>query len=97
LLGLFIALILYVGCYIPLSIYGRYEPYAIGLDWVKDYGWAPAGYVNNYKFNRPMFYFFAPLWAIDVRVWHRWDDWDSGKYPVHAPVDLDDVRRAWHR
>jgi hypothetical protein len=39
--------LLYVGTYISLSTYGRYEPIAVGLHGVKDYRWSPYGFYDS--------------------------------------------------
>ncbi len=89
-------LLLYVGSYFTLSIFGRYEPIAIGASWIEEDGWAPAGFVHQYRWNKPLMYFYLPLWAIDVRCWHTFDASFTGKYPVDRAAKLEDVRRAWH-
>ena len=88
-------LVLHAGIYVVLSLNGRFEPATIGLSWVKWYDWAPAGFVTDYKPNKILFWIFLPEWCFDRRFWHRGDDARSGKFPIHMPADVDEVRRAW--
>jgi hypothetical protein len=57
--------------YIWRSLQGRYEPALIGLNGVKVYGWAPRGFVDDYKWRRGIRLVYAPLSFIDDRLWHR--------------------------
>ncbi len=54
-------LVLYVGSYVALSVGGRYEPGAIGLNGVKSYAWAPYGFVRDYKWNSALMRIYLPL------------------------------------
>jgi hypothetical protein len=90
-----IALFLYTGSYVGLSIFGIYEPAAIGLNYVMCYSWAPAGYVRDYKWNRFLFWFYLPMYELDRRFWHEDGGYYGGRYPVHTPTNVEDVARAW--
>jgi len=76
-------LCIYVGVYAILSLEGRYEPAAWGLDHVKWYAWAPRGFVQDFQWSRPLMLTFAPLYYLDTRFWHKEEDSHSGKYPVN--------------
>jgi hypothetical protein len=70
--------------YSILSICGRYEPAAWGLNGVKWYNWAPYGFVGDkYKWKKYMIIVFLPLWTIDRFYIHSIDDAYSGKYPIN--------------
>jgi hypothetical protein len=81
---------LYVGSYICLSTFGRFEPAMIGAgpngNLVKWYSWAPAGLVSGYRHRWGMIYFYLPLYAADLNFWHRNADAYSGKYPTSMPA-----------
>ena len=87
-------LVVYVGSYIVLSVFGQYEPTVWGLFEVKGktvyapkyafYEWAPYGFVNeDLHWNHKICFPFLPLWAIDQRIWHDTDSRWKGKYPEH--------------
>ena len=78
-------LCLYVGTYALLSVNGRYEPAAWGVNGVKWYGWAPAGFVQDFEWSGPLLLAFAPLYALDKRLWHTDcdSDADCGSYPIN--------------
>ena len=82
-LAVCLLLCLYVATYIQLSRNGCYEPTVWGLDHVKCYGWAPAGFMHDYQWNKIPMLTFMPLYCLDTCVWHREDDLESGRYPVH--------------
>ena len=90
-------LLLYTGSYGLLSLGGRYEPAVIGLNGVKWYDWAPRGFVTDYNWNEGINRFYLPLWALDRRLWHSYEEADSGKYPINEvpPEDIGKVYRAW--
>jgi hypothetical protein len=97
--AIFLLIALYIVVYISISMHGRYEPAFIGCNGVKQYDWAPSGFVNNYKWNTFMLKLFFPLHAIDLRYWHKTDDSYSGKYPINKvdKENIGDVYRAWSR
>jgi len=91
LVGCAVVSVLYVGCYISMSVFGRFEPAVIGTNGVKWYGWAPAGFVHKYRWNKALLILFWPLHRLDERFWHH----DLSKYPRNIPSDIEDVYRAW--
>jgi hypothetical protein len=97
LLSLLTVALCYVVSYTCLSEFGRYEPASIGLAGVKSYWWAPAGFVKDYRYRMSLFYLYLPLHWADRAVWHRDDDADSGKYPIHVPKDISEVYAAWRK
>lgn len=84
--AVFVALlVIYVGVYVVLSANGRYEPALLGLDHVKLYSWAPAGFVDDYRWNSGMMRAFLPLWYLDIRLWHpHVGPGYSGPYPING-------------
>jgi hypothetical protein len=84
-----VAALCYVGSYICLSEFGRFEPAMIGAGAngrvVKWFGWAPAGLVSGYEHRRGVFYFYLPLYKVDRTYWHRDGDAYSGRYPTSVP------------
>ena len=89
-----VLLALYVGSYLALSANGRYEPAAIGLNGVKSYGWAPYGFVKNYRWNSALIRTYLPLYAIDCNFWHTCDKACSGRYPINE-VDSKDIWKVY--
>ncbi len=87
----------YVGAYVVRSREGRFEPMFIGLNGVKGYGWAPAGFVTNFKWDQSQMKFYYPLYLLDIRLWHSPEDARSSKYPINEVKveDIDKVYRAW--
>ena len=77
-----LSLFLYICSYLSLSLNGRFEPATIGLNGVKDYRWAPKGFVTDFKWNSKTMLFYLPLYYIDDKFWHTEDTVSSGKYPV---------------
>jgi hypothetical protein len=75
-------LTIYVSAYVVLSVSGRYEPAAIGLNGVKCYSWAPRGFHTNLTWRRKSLIFFAPLYCADRWLWHTDDASESGRYPI---------------
>jgi hypothetical protein len=72
-------LLAYVVSYVVLSLKGRYEPLAWGLNHGRHYGWIPhkftkprpsAGGPAAWDFNRPVALFYYPLWHLDRSYWH---------------------------
>jgi hypothetical protein len=94
---LVLAIFAYVGSYSWRSTRGRYEPAAIGLNGVKWYGWAPKGFVTNFKWNRTLMLVYYPLYYFDNRFWHTSDDAYGGKYPINQVTsrEIGKVYRAW--
>ena len=90
-------LILYFASYLILSLFGCFEPEAIGLNGVKSYAWAPKGFVHDFHWNRPLLIGYLPLWMADNHLWHKMDDAGSGKYPIDevSQEDIGKVYRAW--
>lgn len=90
-----------LGCYVCsywlLSLNGRFEPDVIGLNGVKSYGWAPAGFVTHFKWHVRLVYFYCPLYLGDIRLWHKSDDALSGQYPtdIVRVEDIGKVYQAW--
>jgi hypothetical protein len=75
---------LYVGSYLALSLRGRYEPSVWGLNGVKWYSWAPAGFVEDLHWNHPIRITYLPLYCLDTQFWHREGYRErDGKYPIH--------------
>ena len=87
-------LVIYVGTYLRLSVTGRYEPASIGLNGVKSYAWAPAGFVTDYKWNSAPELIFVPLYALDISFWHTYDLAGSGRYPINK-VDQKDIWKVY--
>jgi hypothetical protein len=87
----------YVSSYVLMSVRGRYEPGAIGLGGVKDYRWAPSGFVDHFVWDRTLMCVYVPLHQLDVRCWHTDADAERGKYPINevAPEDIGQVYEAW--
>ena len=83
-------LLVYVSAYVALSIQGRYEPAAFGLNGVKFYAWAPHGFHSHLTWRHRTMFLFSPLYCVDIRFWHTFDAAHSGKYPITA-VDRDDI------
>jgi len=91
-----IALWAYLGSYLFLSFRGRYEPAVIGANGVKYYDWAPAGFVEGYRWRSGIRNFYLPLYSLDRAFWHQPNEAHWFKYPRHVPDSVDDVWRAWH-
>lgn len=79
-----IALSLYVGSYVALSVRGRYEATVLGLGHVKHRRWMPMGFVTDGDFNRSMHIVFFPLYWLDISFWHTSAKAKSGHYPVNS-------------
>jgi hypothetical protein len=90
-----VLLIAYLGSYLCMSLYGSFEPEVIGLNGVKVYTWAPAGFVKNYKHRQALYYIYLPLWLADRAQWHRDGEAYGSKYPVHVPKHISEVYAAW--
>lgn len=87
----------YILSYLVLSLQGRYEPSAIGLNGVKWYQWAPSGFVTDFRWNRSMSTGFLPLHFLDTKLWHTADSAYSKRYPVNevSASEIGRVYRAW--
>jgi hypothetical protein len=96
-LSLGLLLIAYVAGYLFLSLDGRYEPAAIGLNGVKQYQWAPCGFVQEFRWNRTAMIAFYPLFMLDRFFWHTPDEADTGRYLVNeVPAEqIWKVYAAW--
>src|SRR5947209_3461995 len=68
---LVVALICYVGSYVCLSAFGRFQPALVGANGVKWYTWCPAGLHSGYRQRWPLYYFYLPLYFADRNYWHR--------------------------
>jgi hypothetical protein len=89
-------LAIYAGSYLVLSLQGQYVPAGWGLAWVKDYHWAPRGFVSGSygtDQNRTPQVIFMPLWVIDKRFLHTSEKAMSGRYPVNKRLD-DQLQRG---
>ena len=96
-IALVLLLLIYVGSYLMLSISGRFEPEAIGLNGVKWYAWAPRGFVHDYRWRKSLRTVFIPLWIADTHLWHTSDKAGGGRYPVDRvdEKDIGKVYQAW--
>jgi len=86
--------------YLLRSLRGRFEPQTIGLLGVKNYAWAPRGFVHEYRWSRSHQQFYYGLWVADTLYWHSWrsgDDPHAKGYPINEVNDenLWKVYRAW--
>jgi hypothetical protein len=77
----------YIGSYVCMSMYGTFEPAHIGLNGVKSYAWAPAGFVKNYKHRQALYYLYLPLFLADRWQLHRDGDADTGQYGSRAEAN----------
>src|SRR5258708_5943148 len=95
LIAVVVALLAYVGSYLSRSLHGRYEPEMISNGVY--YGWAPEGFVHEYKWNRSLEHLYYPLYYLDRRLWHTWGESFSGRYPINqvADADMGKLIRAW--
>ena len=84
----------YVLSYVRISARGRFEPTFIGLNGVKRYGWAPQGFVSEFKWSRPKLLFYYPLHFIDTRFFHSSDDAYSERFPINE-VSKDEIGRVY--
>lgn len=93
---LWTALAAYIGSYLVLSVQGRFEPAIIGLD-VKSYGWAPRGFVTDFRWNDTLIGAYIPLYLLDTRLWHTPEKARSDRYPVNSvPAnEIGRVYKAW--
>jgi hypothetical protein len=88
------ALFSYIGSYVWRSERGRYEPAIIGLNGVKSYGWAPKGFVTDFRWNHTLMRAYFPLYFLDNRFWHTPDDAYRGNYPINK-VSVDDIGKVY--
>jgi hypothetical protein len=89
------AAFLYAGSYLSLSWQGRDEPEMIGLSGVKLYGWAPAGFVHDYKWNHSLQLFFLPVYLPDKFFWHKSSLLPESRYPVDVVPRKISGRSIW--
>jgi hypothetical protein len=75
----------YVGSYVCLSAFGRFQPAQIGTNGVKSYRWSPAGFHSGYRQRWALYRCFLPLYLLDRDFWHRERDAGIGKYPTSSP------------
>ena len=94
---LLVTLSAYIGSYLALSLQGRFEPSAIGLNGVKWYACAPRGFVTEFQWNSNLQTVYLPLYVLDTKLWHTSDDAYSDRYPINEiPADeIGQVYRAW--
>ncbi len=87
----------YVVSYVVLSIRGRFEPVAIGLNGVKGYRWAPEGFYADMKWRLKPAYFYLPLYCMDTGFWHSPYAADADRYPITEvdPKDIWKYYEAW--
>lgn len=78
------ALAIYISTYVALSLQGRYEALAWGLNHVKGRGWVPRGFESNGDWNLGMVCTFFPLYWLDRMCWHTNAAAKSGRYPVNG-------------
>ena len=88
---LLITLPVYIGSYAALSVKGRYEPAAIGLDHVSAYKWAPRSFVVGYRWKCWPIIIYAPLYLLDTLIWHT----DAKVYSRLYPVDEVKCEDVW--
>jgi hypothetical protein len=85
-LGVLLLLLVYIGSYVYLSAYGRYEAAVWGLDRVKSYGWAPQGFVEEREWKAAPMICFRPLHWLDERFWHPTvGPTYTGNLPINRP------------
>jgi hypothetical protein len=80
-------LLIYILTYAVLSLCGRYQPIAVGIDHVEEYAWAPFGfYDKSHPWVGPVKsptdqpkgwsgfvgVFFCPLWELDKHYFHHY-------------------------
>src|SRR5438128_865405 len=89
--GLLVALLLlYSGSYMGLSFAGQYVLNSWGLGWVKQYIWAPHGFVagaTGTQQRRSLQKLFFPLWWVDVRLVHTSEKASGNAYPINTTLD----------
>jgi len=73
----------YLVVYLLCALNGRFILGAYSARGVKSYIWAPAGFGLQYGEDHQswLFYFFAPLYYLDVLTWHTRERAFSGNYP----------------
>lgn len=93
----FIGINAYMGSYLWRSSRGRFETLSIGLNGVKNYGWAPRGFVEKFRWNQSLVIAYYPLWFLDNRFWHESLDADLGRYPINevSPGEIGKLYEAW--
>ena len=87
----------YIFSYVRISSRGRFEPTVIGLNGVKIYGWAPEGFVSEFKWSRPKLLFYYPLHLIDTRFFHSSNDASGERFPIDevSKEEIGKVYQAW--
>jgi hypothetical protein len=87
----------YAGPYLFLSTHGKFEPAIIGLNGVKEYEWAPKGFVHGYKWNHTLENIYFPLLLADNHCWHTFEESQTTNYPVDRvqQKNIGDVDKAW--
>jgi hypothetical protein len=87
-----VVLVCYVGSYVCVSAFGRFQPAIIGAgangNSVKWYMWSPAGFHSGYRQRWTLYNIYLPLCQIDRLYWHRESEasgW-GGKYPTSTPA-----------
>ena len=89
-LAILAVLALYVVGYAILSSQGQYVPGAWGGSWVKQYVWAPRGFVSGpagTQWHRLPVYFFLPAWWVDQHFVHTLDRASEDKVPINRTLD----------
>lgn len=85
---------IYVGSYLSLSAGGCFEPASIGLNGVKSYGWAPYGFVTEYRWRSAPMVAYLPLYYLDRHIWHTDEKAYSGRYPINE-VKPEEIWRVY--
>ena len=83
-------LVIYVTSYAILSAQGQYVPRVIGLNRVKQYVWAPRGFVSGpagIKWKRLLVYGFLPTFWIDQHFIHISDLANDGKHSINTTLE----------
>ena len=84
-----VVLVCYIGSYVCLSAFGRFQPAVIGAgvngNSVKWYMWSPAGFHSGYRQRWVLYYIYLPLWTVDRFYWHCEGRFPRGKYPTNTP------------
>lgn len=79
----------YVGSYVCLSAFGRFQPAVTGAGAngirVKWYRWSPAGFHSGFRQRWILYDIYLPLYIVDHFYWHRPDAAYDGKYPASRP------------
>lgn len=94
-----VSLLVYISSYLALSLQGRYEPELIGVGVVKQFGWAPRGFVTDFRWNYTLIAIYFPLYLLDTRLWHTTEAASSDRYPVNdvTAAEIGRVYEAWKK